>query len=146
MAVALVLAGSVITPYTRCLIACFPAQKCALVVPDPPPPPRPPHLDGLGEGQAHVGGAQLPPLPDAKAGHRQQHGGAHEVADEGEPEVEGLGAEQGAVRVVHALRGDVREVGLLVEGLDDAQAVQGLGHQGDQVACGGRRRARRAGE
>ena len=69
------------------------------------------HLDGLGEGEADGGRAQLLPLADAEAGHRQDHGGAVEVAEEGEPQVEGLGAKQGAVGGVDVLRGDLRAGG-----------------------------------
>ena len=91
------------------------------------------HLDGVGEGQAHCSGAELHAHDDGEDAHRQHQDGAVQVAVEGEPQVEALAVEQGAVVLVNLGGGGGDKVLVLAKCGDDGQALQGLGNQADQV-------------
>jgi hypothetical protein len=93
------------------------------------------HLNGVGECQTDSSGTQLHTLSHSEDADSQHQDGTVQVAVEGQPQVQGLSVEQGAVVLVDLVGSGGNEVLVLAEGSDDGQALQGLSNQTDQVTC-----------
>jgi hypothetical protein len=95
------------------------------------------YLDGVGERQTDGGGTQLHALSHSEDADGQHQDGTVQVAVEGQPQVQRLSVEQGAMVLVNLVGGGGNKVLVLVEGSDDWQALQGLSNQADKVTCAG---------
>jgi hypothetical protein len=91
------------------------------------------YLNGVGEGQTDGSWAQDLPHDNSEDAHSQHQDSTVQVTVEGQPQVEGLSVEQGAVVLVNLVGGGGDEVLVLAEGSHNWQALQGLSNQTNQV-------------